>query len=171
MSERELPDQCEKYAAFAQVILDKAKQRGGGDEREISSLLCDCHHNQSISALYTGTPGAMDHAKLWLALLIDRIEKWNLPSDALNLATSYNQLALCYIKVDIVEEAINSWRVSFDTYRGLESAPKLSGVWPATSLGLIYSLENRPEEGNEILEPILRDREEVFGKDDTSTSE
>ena len=61
--------------------------------------------------------------------------------------------------------------VSFDTYRGLESAPDPSGVWPATSLGLIYSLENRPEEGNEIFEPILREREEVLDKDDTSTSE
>jgi hypothetical protein len=171
LSERGLPDQCEKFAALGQIVLETAQKKGTEDEQEISGLLADCHHHQSISALYTGTPGAMDHAKAWLAILIDRIEKWNLPSDALNMATAYNQLALCYIKVNNVKEAISSWRFSFDTYRNLESAPRLSGIWPATSLGLIYTLENRPEEANQVLGPILREREEVLGKDDTTTSE
>lgn len=171
LHERGFPDQCEKYAAFAQIILDKVKTQGGGDDRQVSGLLCDCHHNQSISALYTGTPGAMEHAKAWLEILVDRIEKWNLPSDALNLATAYNQLALCYIKEDEVEEAIKSWTFSFDTYRNLESAPKLSGIWPAVSLTLVYVQENRAQEADDLLTPVLKEREEVLGKNDMTTSE
>ena len=32
----------------------------------------------------------MKHAKAWLGILLDRIEKWHLDEDALSLATAYN---------------------------------------------------------------------------------
>jgi hypothetical protein len=132
MAERGLPDQCEVFAAFAQIILEAAQKEGRGDEKEVTGLLADCHHNQSFSAIYTESGGAMEHAKAWLGILLDRIEKWHLDEDALSLATAYNQIALCHIYKDEVEEAISSCSRSLDAYRTAPNAPKLSGIWPAT---------------------------------------
>lgn len=159
MAERGFPDHCELFAAFAQIILEAAQADGRGDEKEVTGLLADCHHNQSFSAIYTESGGAMEHAKAWLRILIDRIEKWHLDEDSLAMATAYNQIALCHIHKDEVEDAIKSWTASLDAYRTAPNAPKLSGIWPATSPALIYAIEGLPEQGDDVLTPVLKERD------------
>ncbi|KAK0616467.1 hypothetical protein B0T14DRAFT_568067 [Immersiella caudata] len=159
------------FAAFAQSILKAAQKDGRGDETEVTRLLADCHHNQSLSTIYTESGGAVEHAKVWLGILLNKIERLYLDEDVLPLAAAYNQIALCHIYKDEVEEATRGWSMSLDAYRTVPNVPKLGGIWPATSLALIYIIGDWPTEANDVLTRVLKEREEVLGKDDKTTSE
>jgi len=163
-------DQCELFAALARIILEAAKADGRGDEKEVTGLLAECHHNQSFAAIYTGSGGAMEHANAWLQILTNRTNKWDFDEDTLAMAAAYNQIALCHIHRNDVQEAIANWVTSL-FYLEVPSAPKLSGVWPAINLALIYTIEKRLKEADDVLALVLEEREKVMGKDDKTTSE
>lgn len=168
MIERGFPDQTEIFASLAQRILRKALDAGDDDEERITHWLGEAHHNLSLAAVLTGSSDGIHDVKLWLDLLLDRSPS---KAKALSLATAYNQMGICYIKKDKVEDAINSWKQSLATYRSMENPPVFSGTWPAISLALLYALQGRPNEGEEVLRPTLDEHERILGKDDTTTTE
>lgn len=101
----------------------------------------------------------MHDVKLWLELLLDR-PQFRRP---LSLATAYNQMGLCHIKKNEVDDAMNSWKKSLATYRSIENPPDFSGTFPAISLALLYALQGRPNEGEEVLRPTLDEHERILG--------
>jgi hypothetical protein len=157
---------------LAQRILRKALDAGDDDEEQITHWLGEAHHNLSLAAVLTGSSDGMHDIKLWLDLLLDR-SRSRRPSKekALSLATAYNQLGFCHIKNDEVEDAMSSWKQSLAAYRSMENPPDFSGTWPAISLALLYTLQGRPNEGEEVLRPTLDEHERILGKDDTTTTE
>lgn len=115
----------------------------------------------------TGLSDGMHDVKLWLDLLLN-YSRFRHP---LSLATAYNQKGFCHIKKDEVEDAMKSWTQSLATYRSMENLPNFSGTFPAISLALMYTLQGRPNEGEEVLKPTLDEHERILGKDDTTTTE
>lgn len=113
----------------------------------------------------------MDDAKVWLDILRDRIEKYNFKSDKLALATAYNQLGICFLNVDMIEEAKESWKQSLGAYKSVEDPPEFSGTFAAISLSLIYALQGKPEQGEQVIIPMLEEHERILGANDTSTTE
>lgn len=155
---------------MAQKILRKALDAGDGDEERITHWLGETHHNLSLAAIDTGSSDGMHDVKLWLDLLLDRSRFGRSPkAEALSLATA--QMGFCHIKKDEVVDAMNSWKQSLATYRSIENPPDFNGTWPAISLALLYALQGRPNEGEEMLKPTLDEHERILGKDDTTTTE
>jgi hypothetical protein len=171
ISERGLPDQTEIFASLAQRILDRAIDTGSGDEERITHWLGEAHHNLSLAAVLTGSSDGMHDANIWLDILLNRIKRFSPPSETLSLATAYNQIGICHINKNEIEDAMKSWKQSLDAYRSVESPPIFSGTWPTISLALLYALQGRPEEGEKVLVPSLEEHERILGKGDTTTTE
>ena len=171
MIERGRPDQTEIFASLAQRILRNALDAGDDDE-QVVHWLGEAHHNLSLAAVGTKSSDGMQDVKIWLDLLLDR-SRFTSPSKekASSLATAYNQMGFCHIKNDEVEDAMNCWKKSLATYRSVESPPNFSGTWPSISLAILYTLQGRPNKGEEVLRPTLDEHERILGKDDTTTTE
>ncbi len=115
-------------------------------------------------AVLTGSSDGMHDAKIWVNILLDRIERFNPASEALSLATAYNQIGICHINKDEVEDAMKRLKQSVTTYRSEESPPDFSGTWPTISVSLLYALQRQPKEGEEVLAPALKSMRESLGQ-------
>ena len=144
---------------------------GGDDEKQVTHWLGEAHHNISLAAVLTGSSDGMHDAKVWLNILLDRIKRFNPPSEELSLATAYNQIGICHINKNELEDAMNNWRQSVATYRSVKNPPNFSGTWPSLSLAQGYTLQGRPKEGEEVLMPSLEEHERILGEDDRTTTE
>jgi hypothetical protein len=114
----------------------------------------------------------MCDAKLWLDILLNRTQfRRRSVAEALSLATAYNQMGICYIKNDEVEDAMDSWKQSLAAYRSVDNPPNFSGTFPAISLAQLYVLQGRPSEAEEVLTLTLEEHERILGKDDKTTTE
>jgi hypothetical protein len=144
---------------------------GGGDEERITHWLAEAHHNLSLAAVMTGSSDGMDNANIWVDILLNRIKRFNPPSEALALATAYNQIGICHINKHEIEDAMNSFRKSVTAYRNVDNRPKFSGTFPSISLANLYVQQGEPEEGEKVLTPTLEEHEKILGKDDKTTTE
>ncbi|KAK3941873.1 hypothetical protein QBC46DRAFT_381661 [Diplogelasinospora grovesii] len=171
IAERGIPDQSEVFASLAQKILNKALHHGAADEERITHWLGEAHHISSLAACLTGSSDGTEHANTWLSIVHDRIMKYNDTSDRLALATAYNQMGICLVNKDQIEDAMDSFQKSLTIFRSVEDAPQFSGTFPALSLSHLFTLRGRPDEGEEVLAPVLEEHERILGEDDTSTTE
>ena len=171
ISERGLPDHTEIFASLAKTILNQAVITGGRDEERITHWLGEAHHNLSLAAVLTRSSDGMQDAKLWLNIVLDRIKRFSPPSEEISLAIAYNQIGICQINKNEFEGAMYSWRQSITMYRTVNNAARFSGTWPSISLALLCALQGRPNEGEEVLTPCLREHEEILGSDDRTTTE
>lgn len=113
----------------------------------------------------------MDDAKAWLNIIHGRITRYASTLENLSLATAYNQLGICYINKDEVDDAMESWKHSVTTYASVEGAPDFSGTWPRISLAQWYTLRDCPTDAEDMLTPTLKEHERILGEDDVTTSE
>jgi hypothetical protein len=124
----------------------------------------------AVSLIFTDNPGSLDEIKAVIDLMIDHIKKWNREEDAIQLAESYNICGMALGRTKQYDRAIQSWWKSYDAFGNITSGNKLlRQEWPAMHLTIIYSLRNKAKEGEDILLPVLRAREEAFGKDDKTS--
>ncbi|KAF2810563.1 uncharacterized protein BDZ99DRAFT_386857, partial [Mytilinidion resinicola] len=159
------------FASLARLILSVAKDSNTGSEREVTAWLCDAYAILSVACTMTNTSDSMSEARAWIALLLERIEKWHLPYDAGVLASAYNQVAVSHMKRGETEEAIGSWRQSFEAFKNQEDKPQFSETWPAVNVALVSVFVGRVDEAVEILTPVMEEHENVFGKEDKTTIE
>lgn len=168
-AERGVPVECDKFAILSQAILDHMDP--GYNENEFTKLLADSHQYQAIAGIDTNGNGALEHGQKWLALMVDRVQKYDDPEDALMLPMVYNELGMSYMRVPLKEEAIKSWKLAIDGL--INNAPNdpLIATWPTINLGLLYAVVGRAGEGYEIVSPILSARDKAFGRDDKTAFE
>lgn len=171
ISERGWYQQCQKFALIAKRILEIARDKGSGNQERVTHWLCEAHHSLSLAACLTRSSDGIEDANIWQAILLDRINKYGQTSDKLALATAYNQLGICLVNKNRLGDAIDSFQKSISTYKSVENAPQFSGTFPAISLSLLYVLQGQPDEGENVLSPVLEEHERVLGRDDTSTTE
>jgi hypothetical protein len=170
MSERGVPEQTEQFSHLARIILQKARSNHTEDQERVTHWLGEAYHNLSLSACLTGSSEGLDDAQAWQAILHERLEKYNKNADRLALATSFNQLGICYITKGDTDSAMANFRKSIETYKGVEDAPQFSNTFPSISLSLLCALHGQPDEGDAVLSPVLEEHERVLGKDDVTTT-
>lgn len=97
----------------------------------------------------TDSSDGMYDVNAWVDILLDRIKKFGKKSEAVCLATAYNQLGICHIHKKQVEEAMDNFEKSVVTYQNLESsAGQLLVVhFPSLSLANLFVQQGQPEEG------------------------
>jgi hypothetical protein len=173
MIERASPKENLSFSELSQVIVDGSDAEGDVEvEKRMNRLLTDSHHHQSVAAqLLDDGELSMIHCKAQLGLVLERISRWNDPQGALDLALVYNNLALSYIVMKDVAEALKTWELSYDSFRNSDTAGVLGCTWPAVSLGIVYSQEGKPDQGEVFLEPVFKEREKLLGKDDKTSYE
>jgi hypothetical protein len=133
-------------------------------------MLSESHQYLAVSHIFTDTPGSLDEIQAVIGLVIDRIKKWNREEDAIQLAESYNVCGMALGRTKEYDRAIQSWWESYDAFGNITSGNKLiRQEWPAIHLAIIYSLRNEGKQGEDILLPVLKAREEAFGKDDKTS--
>lgn len=147
-------------------------ERGLGDEERTTHWLGEAHHTASLAACVSGSSDGIEEAQSWLAILHQRIEKYNQSSDKLALATAYNQIAICLMNKNQVEGAIDNFRKSLTAFKEVEDRPRFSGTFPAISLSnLVCLVQRQPDEAEQVLTPALEEHERILGVDDTTTTE
>ncbi|KAI9664019.1 MAG: hypothetical protein M1821_007510 [Bathelium mastoideum] len=159
------------FAEIAIIILQTAVDKDRGDEREVTHWLGEAYDSLSQTSIMTGVGDGMKDTKRWIQILFDRIQKYKLSSDSQALGIAYNQLAVSHISKGEVEDAINSWRLAYETIKSSKNAPQFSETWPAVNLALVLIQEGRASEVEEFLIPVLNEHEEVLGRDDNTTVE
>ena len=143
----------------------------GYDENEFTKLLADSHQYQAIAGIDTNGEGALEHGKQWLAIMVDRVQKYDDPEDALMLPMVYNELGMSYMRVPQEKEAIDSWHLAIEGLTNKSPDDPLIATWPSINLGLLYAATGRADEGYDIVSPILSARDKAFGRDDKSAFE
>ncbi|KAH8729231.1 nb-arc and tpr domain-containing protein [Ilyonectria robusta] len=171
LSERGMHEQAKTFTSLAEKVLNAARRKGDGDQDQILHWLGEAHHSASFAACMTGSSDGIQYASAWIDILNDLIKKQNKPQHVLALATAYNQMGICCVNKDMVPEAMDSFNQSLTTFKGVHDAPQFSGTFPAISLSLLYVLEGRPDEAEEILSPVLEEHERLLGVDDLTTTE
>jgi len=133
-------------------------------------MLSESHQYLAVSHIFTDTPGSLDEIQAVIDLVIDRIKKWNREEDAIQLAESYNVCGMALGRTKEYDRALKSWWESYDAFGHITHGNKLlRQEWPAIHLAIIYSLRNEAKKGEDILLPVLKAREEAFGKDDKTS--
>ncbi|KAK0122137.1 hypothetical protein ONS95_010397 [Cadophora gregata] len=82
-AERGIPVEYNRDGILSQAILDKMDP--GYDENEFTKLLADSHQYQAIAGIDTNGKRALEHEKAWLVIMVDRVQKYCDPEDALML--------------------------------------------------------------------------------------
>lgn len=159
------------YAELSLIVLDSVPSEKFREDERLNRMLSQTHQYIAVSCIFTASPGALDHLKIMIDLIVERLQKWNNRSDALQLADSYNESAMALMRDPGKEdEAVSDWIRSYDAFGDIPGSTLIDQEWPAVHLALIYALRKDPTEwqkGEDILLPILKAREEKFSKDST----
>lgn len=130
-------------------------------------MLSKSHQYRAVSFIFTDTPGSLAEIQAVVDLMIGRIKRWNREEDAIQLTDSYNVFGMALTRFKEDDRAIQSWWESYEAFGNITNGNKLlRQEWPAMHLAIIYSLRNEAKKGEEVLLPVLKAREETFGKDD-----
>jgi len=169
MIERAFDEKCGIYASLSLDILGSVPRETFQEDEKLNRLLSQSHQYKAVSCIYTDSPGALHHLKRMVALITERLEKWNRTDDAVQLADAYNESAMAYMRDKAQEEtAIAAWIQSYEAFGAIPGDRleiKIRQEWPAVHLAMMYALRNEPQKGEDILLPVLKAREERFGKD------
>ena len=76
-----------------------------------------------------------------------------------------------YMRGSEEEEAIASFNLARETLQHVEDPKELDMTWLAIHLGCIYTIQGRDDDANKLLLTVLKNHEEAFGKDDTTSFE
>lgn len=169
--ERGHSHQTQVFGHLAQEVLEKALVTKPDEDKYITHWLGEAAHNLSLAGVMTGSSDGIQDVNRWLTILHDRIEKHDLPSDRISLATAYNQMGICLLNKGKTKEAAKSFQESLDAYRSAPNRPNFSGTFPALSLSLIHCMEGRAKEAEEVVKPMIEEHIEILGSHDTSSAE
>ena len=157
------------YASLAHVILQGCLDKHPEDADELTKLLSDSYQYQTIAGVETDNGQALVNCKAWIAMIIERIEKHNNEEDVRELAEAYNESGMAYMRFAQETDALNAWHQSLKAFTDLPGATKLDLTWPSVHLGIVYSIRGEGDKGDGILMPIVKAREEAYGKDDKTS--
>lgn len=158
-----------EFASLSQKVLEVGDDKG--DYRISSKLLADSYRYQGITATYMGTDLAVPSCRRWISLLVERIEKYQDPADTKTMPIAYNELGMALMRVPDQDEALRAWVMSCETLPQVTKKGDLPFPFPWVHRALVASYSGHPGQGHDILEPILRERENKLGSDDTKTIE
>lgn len=133
--------------------------------------LGEAAHNLSLAGVMIGSSDGIEDVNCWLKILHSQLAKYDLPADHIALATAHNQMGICLFTKDEMEEAANSFQKSLDAYQAAPKRPNFSGTFPALSLSLIRCMQERADEAEIVIKPMVEEHERILGADDTTSAE
>lgn len=169
MIERAAGDEIEAFASLSEAILKPQLGKDNSNTKEIKKLLSNSYQYQAISSIDTDGPEAVAKCEAWMKILVELLAEYNEREDALQLASAYTEIGMAYMRKSMEEEAIKSFKQSYEAHKPVDEDSKLDLTWPSIHLGLIYAIRGEGQKGDELLLPVLKQREEVLGKDDTTS--
>lgn len=164
-----LLDDASVFGALSQIILERTEETE--NDRVISLLLANSHRFQGITGCNGGFDGHLEHLKKWLEITLLRIEKYNDREDVVVLPLIYNELGLGYLRENAQKEAYDSLSMSCELFPGVTPKDELVVAWPYMNLSRLEAWTGRPEAGEERLMPVIKAREEKYGRDDVTSIE
>ncbi|KAL9030920.1 MAG: hypothetical protein Q9196_000994 [Gyalolechia fulgens] len=168
--ERAYDDEAGDYASLSLEILDQIPKEKIEHSEELNKMLSESHQYRAVSLIFTDTPGSLVEVQAVIDLVIDRMKRWNREEDAIQLAESYNVYGMALTRAREEDKAIQSWWRSYEAFGNITDGRKLlRQEWPAIHLAIIYSVRNEAKKGEDILLPVLKAREDAFGKDDKTS--
>ncbi|KAL8939352.1 MAG: hypothetical protein Q9211_002782 [Gyalolechia sp. 1 TL-2023] len=168
--ERAYDDEAGDYASLSLEILDQIPKEEIEHSEELKKMLSGGHQYRAVSLIFTDTPGSLVEVQAVIDLVIDRMKRWNREEDAIQLAESYNVYGMALTRAKEEDKAIQSWWRSYEAFGNITDGRKLlRQEWPAIHLAIIYSVRNEAKKGEDILLPVLKAREDAFGKDDKTS--
>ncbi|KAF2802479.1 uncharacterized protein BDZ99DRAFT_527506 [Mytilinidion resinicola] len=135
------------YADLSLAVLDNVPSETFREDEGLNRMLSQTYQYIAVSRIYTASPGALDHFKI----ITDLISAMALMRDP-----------------GKEEEAVSDWTRSYEAFGGIPGSTLIEQEWPAVHLALIYALRKDPadwQKGEDILLPVLKAREQKFGKD------
>jgi hypothetical protein len=101
------------FGSLAEAILEHLGSDADMDER--LKLLADSHQYQGVGLVHTGKEGGLAHQK-WLAIVVDRLEKYNKAEEELSVAMVYNEIGWAYVREGSKEDAVASWKMAIQGF-------------------------------------------------------
>ncbi|KAJ4345891.1 uncharacterized protein N0V89_012027 [Didymosphaeria variabile] len=157
------------YAVLAQRIA--AIEGNDEDENDRSKILSDSYRFQGIIGSYLGTEKGVSCTKKWIELLVERIAKHQLKEDIDTLPIAYNEYGRALMRIPNEKKALRSWEVSSDIITKRTPPGELPFPFPWFHRALIYAFGGQADLADSLISPILEQRENKLGTDDTKTYE
>ncbi|KAM0267930.1 hypothetical protein ACHAPA_005528 [Fusarium lateritium] len=154
-----------EYARLSQDILTANSE--GQDPNTYSQLLTNSYRYQGITSIYMLTKNAVPCCKKWIELLVDRIQKYQDPTDIQTLPISYNELGIALMTVPDSKEALKAFETCCELLDQQRKPGKLPFPFAWQHRGTVTAWAGDPDAGHAILAPILKEREDKLGKDNT----
>ncbi|KAG8362497.1 hypothetical protein FVEN_g60 [Fusarium venenatum] len=154
-----------EYARLSQQILNANSE--GQDTNRYSYLLTNSYRYQGITSIYMLTKDAVPCCKKWIELLVDRIQKYKEPVDIKTLPISYNELGIALMTIPDTKEALKAFETCCEMLDQQRKSDKLPFPFAWQHRGTVTAWSGNPDAGYEILAPILKEREDKLGKDNT----
>jgi hypothetical protein len=146
--ERAYDDEARAYASLALVILNQVPREDVEESQELNKMLSESHQYLAASLIFTDNPGSVDEIQAAVDLVMNRIKKWNLEEDAIQLAESYNVCGMALGRTKQYDRAIQSWWESYYAFGNISTGNRLlRQEWPAVHLAIIYTLRDEAKQG------------------------
>ena len=158
------------YASLAQAVLERCIKEHPLDVVALKKLLSSSYNYQAIAGVETDNgQQSLVNCKAWIELVLERIEKFNNRDDALELAEAYNESGMAYMRSGQENQAEDSWKQSIESFANVPGSTILDQTFPSIHLGIFYSIRGEGGKGDEVLQPVVKAREDAYGKDDTTS--
>lgn len=151
--------------AFWNLALDICERNQGDLTVE---LLADVHYGLAAAANEINDAHAcLHHTRLLLDMRMRRTEETG--ERDLRLAIAHNEFGIALVMNQRHEEAIKEYKKSIEVYKGLSDYWPSMDTNPRTNLGFTLWVQGDLETAWACLETLLRDRERIFGVDDSES--
>lgn len=141
------------------------------NEEFFTRLLANSYRYQSIGGTYKDHPLTVPNFKKWISTLVERIENYRDPEDIKTLPIAYNEYGMGLMRAGQRDEALKTWELSCETMNQVTRPGDLPFPYPWVHRGMILAYEGDCDTAESLIIPIIKQRAEKLGIDDTDTHE
>jgi len=137
------------------------------DSNMHSRLLSNSYRYQGISSTYMLTESAVPCCEKWIKLLAGRIEKYGEDVDIKTIPISYNELGIALLTQAKTDEAVRSFTTCCELLDQQRAPGKLPFPFAWQHKASVTAYSGDPEAAYDILAAVIKEREDVLGRDNT----
>ncbi|KAI9775352.1 MAG: hypothetical protein M1839_001268 [Geoglossum umbratile] len=161
--ERSIPENCEPFFQLAQLVCES-------QDEDAVDLLSDVFYSRGADASEVNEPvRCMEYTSRFWKLRLKHAETSPKGRKDIRLGMSYNQMGVAYMMARDYESAVGVLEQAFEVYASVENSTPIMATLPAANMGLACWFLGRYDEAYKALINILRERERVFGVNDSES--
>lgn len=159
--------ECKPYYELSLRVSDMAESK---EDESIAYHIRRSHYFLGCALAETNSPDqCLQHQKIWIDMLASRKTESGEPLIDYELAVGLNELGVAYGLNKEWKLAEQTFVRSIELHRGLPDYEDTMLGWPEPNLGLIYWIQGRLDEAEEVLLEILDIYASAYGIDDTES--